>query len=121
MSLQSTTLHTIGGGALTELFAVELAKVLANIADINTDPEAKRKITIEVTFAPADTRDTADVALKCVSKLVGIKTVSTQVFIGKLGGKLVAVEHDPRQAGLFDAEPTGLRAIVSDFPTPEED
>lgn len=106
------TLDTIGGGALSELFAEELARILANIADPNTDPAAKRSMTIVVRFKPNRDRDVADVALTCSSKLAGIMTVSTQLFMGRQDGKLIAVESDPRQSNLFDADRPKLSAVA---------
>lgn len=102
--MDGVTLETIGGGALSELFAAELARVLANIADPNTDTGTKRTITLAVTFKPNRDRDVADVELKCGSKLAGIMTVSTQLFMGRQHGKLIAVENDPRQSNLFDQQ-----------------
>lgn len=98
------TLDTIGQGALVELFDAELARVLDNIQDPNTDAKMKRTITVKVTFAPNENRDVTDVNLTCGSKLAGIKTVSTRLFVGKSKGKLIAVENDPRQTTLFDQQ-----------------
>lgn len=67
MQAQGVTLDTIGGGALSELFDAELARILANIADPNTDTSAKRVVTISVSFKPNLDRDVADVELKCSS------------------------------------------------------
>jgi hypothetical protein len=108
--MPGVTLETIGGGALSELFAAELTRILANIADPNTDPAAKRIVTFTVSFKPNRARDVADVELKCSSKLAGIMTVSTQLFMGKHQGKLIAVESDPRQTPLFD-NPTPTAAF----------
>jgi hypothetical protein len=108
------TLDTIGGGALVELFDAELARVLENIQDPNTDAKTKRTVTVKVTFSPNENRDIADVNLTCGSKLAGIKTVSTRLFVGKSRGKLIAVENDPRQSKLFDQEsprPTAVAAF----------
>lgn len=111
--MQEVTLDTIGGGALSELFAAELARVLANIADPNTDPTTKRQIAITVSLKPKADRDIADVELKCGSKLAGIMTVQTRLFVGKHHGKLIAVESDPRQNGLFDEDKPQLAAVAS--------
>lgn len=109
------TLETIGAGALSELFAAELSRVLSNISDPNTDTTVKRVITLTVSFKPNRDRDVADVQLKCNSKLAGIMTVSTQLFMGKHHGELIAVESDPRQSSLFDQERHPLAAVAS-FP-----
>lgn len=116
--MQTVTLDTIGGGALSELFTEELARVLANIADPNMDVGSKRTITITVTFKPNRDRDVADVALACRSKLAGLVTVDTQLFMGRKDGKLVAVESDPRQSNLFDRE---RPSAVTAFQQPRED
>jgi hypothetical protein len=111
------TLDTIGQGALVELFDAELARVLENIQDPNTDAKTKRTISVKVTFAPNENRDVTDVNLTCGSKLAGIKTVSTRLFVGKVKGQLVAVEHDPRQGALFDApRPAPAPVAVGEFP-----
>jgi hypothetical protein len=113
--MQGVTLDSIGSGALQQLFDEELARVLANIADPNTDTKTKRTITIAVSFKPNRDRDVADVELKCGSKLAGIMTVETQLFMGRHQGQLIAVENDPRQSDLFDAQKPALKA-VSSFP-----
>lgn len=102
--MQGVTLDTIGGGALVELFDAELARILSNITDPNTDTKTKRVMTLTVKFTPNRDRDVADVELTCGSKLAGIMTVSTQLFMGKHLGKLIAVESDPRQTNLFDQD-----------------
>lgn len=115
--MDGVTLDSIGGGALSELFAAELARVLANIADPNTDEKAKRSISISVTFKSNRDRDIADVELTCTSKLAGIVKVSTQLFMGRQGGKLIAVENDPRQSNLFDPpKPVAATGTVAAFP-----
>lgn len=115
--MEGVTLDTIGSGALSELFDAELARILANIADPNTDTATKRVITIAVKFKPNRDRDVADVELSCSSKLAGIMTVSTQLFMGRHKGKLIAVENDPRQSTLFDQERS--LAAVSAFSAKE--
>ena len=100
--MQSISLETLGGGALAELFGTELNRVLANIADPNTDDKTKRTITITAAFKPNRDRDAADVELTCSSKLAPIAKVNTSVFMGRRDGKLIAVESDLRQSNLFD-------------------
>jgi hypothetical protein len=109
--MDSVTLDTIGGGALSELFAAELGRILANIADPNTVAEQKRTITIAVSFKPTPDREVANVELTCSAKLAGIMKVSTRVFIGTQQGRLVAIESDPRQANMFDEARPPLAAV----------
>lgn len=111
------SLETIAGGAIPELFQAELDRVLANMADINTDPEQKRTITITVSLETDVKREAIDVKVKLGSKLAGMMTVSTQLFMGMSAGKLVAVENDLRQSGLFDQDdadkPRPLAAVAN--------
>lgn len=105
MQVRSVSLQTIAGGGLAELFDAEMERVVANIADINTDPNAKRVITVAIEITPEGVkRDSAKVKVKCNSKLAGIMSLNTQLFIGKQNGKTVAVENDINQGKLFDQE-----------------
>ena len=61
--LHEVALDTLGSGAAVELFGVELAKALANIADVNTAAEAKREITLTVTIKPSKDRSFGTVAI----------------------------------------------------------
>lgn len=49
------TFDSIAGGELAERFKIALAQVGRNILDPNMDPEAKRGITINLSFVPGDT------------------------------------------------------------------
>lgn len=109
--MEGVTLDTIGHGALAELFAEELKKVLANIADPNTDEKAKRAISITVSFKP-QARDVADIEVRCKSTLAGLTMVKSQLFMGKHQGRLIAVENDPRQSTLFDQDKPKLAAVA---------
>lgn len=111
--MRDVTLENIGQGALAELFAVELGKVLANIADPNTDDKTKRTITMTVTFVPNGARDVADVSIACASKLAGIQRVKTQLFMGRIKGKLTAVESNPQQSHLFDEDKPQLAPVAT--------
>jgi hypothetical protein len=111
MNTSTVSLATIGGGALGELFDAELGRILSNISDPNTSATQKRAMTITLNFKPGRERDVAEVSLKCESKLAGIQTVQTQLFLGKMGGKYVAVENDPRQSKLFDEDRAPLAAV----------
>ena len=110
------TLESLGHGALGELFALELAKVLANIEDPNTDSEAKRAITVLVTVKPNKDRDALAVNVRVGSKLAPVASIETRLFMGRRNGKLLAVEDDARQPKLFD-EPRPTLAVGTFGPT----
>lgn len=96
------TLSNLCGGAVEEVFQREFAEVLGNIGDVNTDAEAKRKITLEFTIAPFEDRSGAQVTFACKSKVVPVNAVKGTVFLQRQGTAMVAVPHDPKQIRLFD-------------------
>ena len=98
--LETLQLPTLAGGAANELFEDELAKVLENIVDPNTDAEAVRTINLRLKIKPAMDRDSASIAFEANSKLAPTLGVGTNMFIGKRRGGLVAVEHNPKQLQL---------------------
>ena len=107
--LREVTLETLGGGALSELFDHELAKVLGNIDDVNTEATAPRTITIKVTLIPSPSRDGATCRLEVASKIAGFLPASTVVYFHreKEGEPLVAMHADGRQLDLEFAADRG--------------
>lgn len=99
------SLATLADGALGELFDAELQRVLQNVADPNTDPEQIRTITLTVKVKPNEEREIGDVTVSAASKLAALKKVKTVIYMGRQAGKLVAVESNPKQQGLFSDKP----------------
>lgn len=104
MEKEEVTLSNICGGSVEEVFQREWASLLANIGDINTDPEAKRKLTLEFTITPFEDRSGAKVTFACKSKIVPVEAVSGTVFLQRKGLGFVAVPHDPQQIRMFDGK-----------------
>lgn len=98
------TLSNLCGGAVEEVFQREFSEVLKNIGDVNTDAEAKRKITLEFTVQPFEDRSGAQVTFACKSKVVPVNAVKGTVFLQRSGTAIVAVPHDPKQIRLFDGK-----------------
>jgi hypothetical protein len=101
---EQVTLGNLCGGAIEEVFQRELQAVLANIADVNTDPEAKRKITLEFVISPFEDRSGAQITFGCKSKTVAVEAVKGTVFLQRKGLVMVAIPHDPKQSRLFDGK-----------------
>jgi hypothetical protein len=99
---QEVSLSNLCGGAIEEVFQREFASVLANIADVNTNAEAKRKITLEFTIKPFEDRSGGQVTFACKSKTVPVEEVKGTVFFQRRGLVMIAVPHDPKQQRLFD-------------------
>lgn len=104
MEREQVNLGNLCGGAIEEVFQREFASVLANIADVNTNAEAKRKITLEFTITPFEDRSGAQVTFACKSKTVPVEAVKGTVFLERKGLSFVAVPHDPKQIRMFDSK-----------------
>lgn len=108
--MNKLTLATVGDGVAEELFQNALARILANIEDVNTDAEAKRSITLTMTFEPTADRRGAKVFVGCAMKVAGTKPHGSYVGIGRHEGELTAVEA-LRQEEMFPT-PQGQPRIV---------
>ena len=76
-----------------EQFQFELEKVIENIADPNTDAKKARKITINITLKPNESRNVIAVDFQTKSTLAPANKVETSLFIDKdREGNLVVSE-----------------------------
>jgi hypothetical protein len=108
------SLASLAGGAAIERFDDELARVVANVLDPNTDEKATRTITLKVKVKPGRDRDFGAVSFSVGSQLAQARPVETMVFFGVQDGVAIAVENNPKQARLFDERPgaTGPVGVV---------
>lgn len=90
-------LSNLAKGAAYEMFAEAVQQIAANIADPNTEPTQKRKITLTVDIAPYKDRGGASVQVKVDKKMAGIRPAETSIYIGKIGNQFHAFTHDARQ------------------------
>jgi hypothetical protein len=101
--LQPVNLGSISRGALMELFEIEIVKIAQNIADSKTKATTKRKLTLELTFAPDIDRKVLDVTANAKTKLAGIADHASRAYLGKgTDGQPYIFDEDPRQETLFD-------------------
>lgn len=107
----TVSLATLAQGGAGELWQRELAEVLKNIADQNTDPKTKREINLKVTIQPNDEREIGDALVSVTSKVAAVRRLKTVLYFGRREGRLVAVESNPKQQGLFDQRPPGPVAM----------
>lgn len=98
------TLASLGEGAALERFQVELEKVLENVADPNTEPDALREITLKVKIKPDAERRSAAVSILTGCKLAPYQAASTTVYMGRRQGELVAIESNPQQLSFDNAD-----------------
>jgi hypothetical protein len=100
LDYQPLSLETLGDGGAVELFNAELDRAIQNIADINSDPKAVRKVTLEVSLKPNEAGDFAVIEYKVNGKYPGFKPQSTSVHLVQTANGLVATEFNPKQARL---------------------
>jgi len=91
-SLKNLTLEGLGGGAVLERFTYELERLLKNIDDPNTKPDATRTITIKLHFKASEDRSSAVIAVETASKLAPIRPRAFGVMLQNVRGQLVAME-----------------------------
>jgi hypothetical protein len=104
VSLKEVNLENIANGACGELFAHAMSAVLKNIDDVNTDPKAKREITLKVTFKPTESRELTAIEVKCDTKLPGVKPVQHSAYLVRDGLGMKAMTQNLVQPGLFGQE-----------------
>lgn len=97
MAIGQIKLNTLGRGVALERFDEELARVVENVIDPNTEAKAKRKITLEVTIVPAHDRKQAAISISCQAKLAPVVSYATRAYLGKNGQQFLAFEDNPNQ------------------------
>ncbi|UXC26486.1 hypothetical protein N4S13_04710 [Enterococcus raffinosus] len=105
-------LSELNEGALQERFDFELEQVTKNILDPNTDPDKKRKITIDITVLSDEYREDMVFDCQIKSKLAPRENASSRVLIGKNAkGEVVTNELKSGQRGqmYFDPEDSELK------------
>ena len=103
--MREITLGTLQNGKVTDLFDEELRKVMDNIADENTVPDATRKIKIVLAIKPDKTRSIATTKVTVTSELPAVRPMDGMCFLAHgEGGRLTACEDDYRQKELEDGE-----------------
>lgn len=95
---QYVSLDNLGHGAAAEMFQNELERVIANISDPNTKPEAARGVILKLSIKPNKDRTFCAVSISCDGKLAPVQPFETQMFIGMDKGKGVASEYNPAQS-----------------------
>jgi hypothetical protein len=102
-SYQYVTLETLNSGAVNELFGFAWQKLLDNVQDPNTKPDAVRKVKIEITVKPAKDRRNAATSVSVIPTLAAVVPHEASIVIGNEDGKVQAFTFDPNQQ-LLDLE-----------------
>ncbi|MBP1917211.1 hypothetical protein J2Z23_004196 [Lederbergia galactosidilyticus] len=81
MSKQIVDLNEFADGAVSERFNLELQRVLENIADLNTEPTTKRKISLEVTLTADEARDVILASVQAKTRLAPAKKLESKIIM----------------------------------------
>lgn len=104
-------------GAILERVDYEMAKILDNILDANTEATAKRRMTLTLTFAPDGERATVAVSATAKTTLAPTNPAVTSLYLTEREGKARAVEMVPQIPGQTSldleeqAMPSALKVI----------
>jgi hypothetical protein len=103
-----SSLLQMAKGAIQERVDYEVSKVIDNILDMNTDPTAKRKVTLTVELKPDEERQVVKITATAKSTLAPTVPIGTSLVItaDKNGEMMLAeiVPQVPGQMGLAGGE-----------------
>lgn len=97
----TTSILQMARGAIQERVDYEVSKVVDNILDLNTDPTAKRKITLTIELKPDENRQFIKIAASSKSQLAPVLPVGTTLGIASVPetGEMILVESTPQVPG----------------------
>ena len=95
-----SSLLQMAKGAIQERVDYEVSKVIDNILDVNTDPLAKRKVSLTIELKPDEDRQVVKITASATSKLAPTNTVGTSLVITADGnGEMMLAEIIPQVPG----------------------
>lgn len=81
--IKKVSFESLANRAAIERADLELARVLANIQDVNTSSKVVREVNIKIKIKPSDDRGAGEVEIQATSKLAPVSEHVTQIYIGK--------------------------------------
>lgn len=92
-------------GAIQERVDYEVAKVIDNILDVNTDAKTKRKITLTIELKPDENRQFISLSASAKSTLAPVVPIGTTLGIAAdTNGEMVIVETVPQIPGQLNMD-----------------
>ena len=102
-----SSLLQMAKGAIQERVDYEVSKVIDNILDANTDPTAKRKVTLTVELRPDEDRSVVKISATAKSTLAPTVPVGTSLVITSNGdGEMMLAEIVPQVPGQVSLDGT---------------
>lgn len=99
MELERVNILGVAKGAISERLDYELGKVVANIKDMTTKPDAVRKISITVSLKPDSERQGIKMSTQVKSTLVPTNNIESALYLTEDDGKSALVEMMPQIPG----------------------
>ncbi len=99
VNLENANLLEVASGAIGERLAYELAKVVDNISDPNTKPDAVRKLQLTISFKPDAERKSIQMSTQVKPTLVPTNNIETALYLTKDRGNAALVEMVPQVPG----------------------
>ena len=110
------SLSELMDGGVEERFNLWMDRIWANVQDPNTNPKAKREITLKITIKPNERRDAADFSVQVTGKEAPPAPLARLVLLQfNSDGSVVATERTdqvPGQIGM-DGTEQALPKVVS--------
>lgn len=117
--MDKSSILRMAAGAIEEKVDYEVTRVIDNILDMNTKPDAKRKITITLEFQPDSERKHIGLNVTAKATLCPTAATSTSLCITSDGnGEMVVAEMVPQIPGQLNmdgaeqAQPKILRLVA---------
>lgn len=101
MAEENLSLSNLGGGAAAEQFAEALEKVLANIADPNTDHKPARDIVLHVRLFPKEDRRRVVLRFYVTNRLVPWRVFESDAVLGMTSKGTMAAREIGGNVPLF--------------------
>lgn len=100
MANKIVNLDSFCEGGFTEKINGAIQEVLENIADLNTDYKAARKVTVDLKFTTTEEREVINVEITTKAKLAPKKNITTNIVMDKDGnGGIIAAEINKQIPG----------------------
>jgi hypothetical protein len=107
MQLKKIDMAAMAGGGLLERMNDELQVVLKNINDINTKPEAVRKLVATIEFKPDKERRYVATKIVVTSRIAPANEIVGTMVMVREQGRLELYEENVKQGELFERAEEG--------------
>lgn len=95
MDMRELTFADLCHGAVEEQFRDAISEIVADMSDLNTNPDKVRTITVKIGFMPTPDRTAAQYSAVVSVSLPSKPQVKSTVYLRRDNGRMKAFEHCP--------------------------